>query len=337
MQMKAGVGRDRFEWMLIAKGIGIILVVIGHFNPEISPAYWSEAGKIIYSFHMPLFFILSGFLYSHGKYSYSDLIKAKAERLLYPFASIAVAFFLIKYVAGLFVELKHPVNAESIYALLTDPVNSYMPLLWFVHALFLIFVFYPIARLFLNNLSILLLLLAINVIFGCDYLVFGKAMANIPFFAVGVILRENKKISKMAVSTHWVYMIVPLLMFLLVYVMRRSVNIAPMYWYLTQFFLGVVGSVVVINASHAISALSDTKIKGMLLKAGYYSMTIYVFHTLFESAVRIGFLQVFKHIQVPFETVAFIAITCGVALPMVLEKEALRKYWVTKKYVLGLA
>jgi len=100
MQMKVGAGRDPFEWMLIAKGIGIILVVVGHFYPETSPTYWSEIRKIIYSFHMPLFFILSGYLYSHGKYSYSNLIKTKAKRLLYPFASIAGAFFLIKYVAG---------------------------------------------------------------------------------------------------------------------------------------------------------------------------------------------------------------------------------------------
>jgi hypothetical protein len=66
-------------------------------------------------------------------------------------------------------------------------------------------------------------------------------------------------------------------------------------------------------------------------------MTIYLFHTLFESTVRIGFLQVFKQMQVPFELIAFVAITCGVVLPLVLEKEVLRKYWVTKKFVLGLA
>lgn len=334
MEMNVAPERDPFEWILIAKGIAIILVVVGHFHPEISPTYWSEIRKIIYSFHMPLFFILSGYLSSHGKYSYSNLIKTKAKRLLYPFASIAGGFFLIKYVAGRFVNLEHPVDIDSIYALLSDPVNSYVPLLWFVHALFLMFAIYPLARLFLNNLSIVLLLLAINVVLGSDYLVFGSALANMPFFVVGVILRENGKLSRMAMSADWRYVFAPLVMFCLVYMLRVPVNIV--YGYPTQLFLGVVGSLFVINISNAIAALSDKKIKGVLLQIGYYSMSIYLFHTLFESSVRIGFLQAFKLTQVPFELIAFVAITCGVVFPLVLEKEVLRKYWVTRKFALGL-
>lgn len=256
--------------------------------------------------------------------------------MLYPFASIAVIFFLIKYVAGQVVNLEHPVDIDSIYVLLLDPVNSYMPLLWFVHALFLMFAVYPLARLCLNNLSILLLLLVIDAVLGSDYLVFGKALANMPFFVVGVIFRESVKLSKMAIIADWRYVFALLIIFSLAYVIGPSVNIVSVYRYPTQFFLGVVGSLFVINISHAISSLSDKKIKGVLLQIGYYSMSIYLFHTLFESAVRIGFLQVFKSMQAPFELIAFVAITCGVVFPLVLEKEVLRKCWVTKKFVLGL-
>lgn len=49
---------DRIEWIDVAKGIAILLVVLGH------TLSWSDANEniyreIIYSFHMPLFFILS--------------------------------------------------------------------------------------------------------------------------------------------------------------------------------------------------------------------------------------------------------------------------------------
>ena len=48
---------DRVEWIDAAKGIGIILVVLGHI--------WliGPGQKIINSFHMPLFFFLSGYGY----------------------------------------------------------------------------------------------------------------------------------------------------------------------------------------------------------------------------------------------------------------------------------
>lgn len=49
----------RTGWIDIAKGIGILLVVFGH----------AEVGgtKLIYSFHMPFFFIISGILYKESK------------------------------------------------------------------------------------------------------------------------------------------------------------------------------------------------------------------------------------------------------------------------------
>ena len=46
----------RIEYIDAAKGLAMILVVIGH-------CHWKGhlAGSLIYSFHMPLFFIISGF------------------------------------------------------------------------------------------------------------------------------------------------------------------------------------------------------------------------------------------------------------------------------------
>ncbi len=57
------VDKMKLEWILIAKGIGTFLVVAGHFWPVDSPSYWTEVRRIIYTFHRPLFFFLSGWLY----------------------------------------------------------------------------------------------------------------------------------------------------------------------------------------------------------------------------------------------------------------------------------
>ena len=51
--------RVRLEWVDIAKGIAIILMVIGH---EVQSQH---IHAFIFSFHMPLFFILSGFTSRH--------------------------------------------------------------------------------------------------------------------------------------------------------------------------------------------------------------------------------------------------------------------------------
>ena len=47
---------ERYTWIDCIKGIGIFLVVLGHIYKDNYIGLW------IYSFHMPLFFMLSGYL-----------------------------------------------------------------------------------------------------------------------------------------------------------------------------------------------------------------------------------------------------------------------------------
>jgi fucose 4-O-acetylase-like acetyltransferase len=328
---------DHLNWVLVAKGIGISLVVIGHFYPESSPAYWVIMKNVIYTFHMPLFFLLSGYLYSHGKYSYKSLIKGKIERLLYPFISVSIAFFLIKSVVGSMVKLEHPVGIGSLFTLLTDPINSYMPLLWFVHALFLIFSAYPIARRALGNYSLMVALLIFNSVFGGDYLVVGKALAYMPFFVAGVILKEDAMISSKLMSQALWYVLVGLIVFSIAVYLSFS-EIFPKYLnYCAKFCIGTMGSLLVMVISKIISDRNHSALRGVLYNVGYYSMTIYLLHTLFESTVRIGFLPLFKDYKIHFEVTAVVAVISGIWLPLLLEQKILRRYLFTKKYLLGLS
>lgn len=59
LQNKWNTQLDRIEWVDVAKGIGILLVVLGH------TLSWEKPNEkifrdMLYSFHMPLFFVLSG-------------------------------------------------------------------------------------------------------------------------------------------------------------------------------------------------------------------------------------------------------------------------------------
>lgn len=61
----------------VMKGIGIILMLIGHIPPG------ERAFHVIYSFHMPLFFIVAGVFAHTDQYGLKDL-KKDARRLLLP-------------------------------------------------------------------------------------------------------------------------------------------------------------------------------------------------------------------------------------------------------------
>jgi acyltransferase len=75
---------DRIMWIDIARGIGIILVIIGHVSRN------QELQNFIYSFHMPLFFMLSGFLYKHKE----NFVKNKFKRLMIPYFVFSMLCFI---------------------------------------------------------------------------------------------------------------------------------------------------------------------------------------------------------------------------------------------------
>lgn len=99
--------KQYFKYIDAIKGFAIILVVMGHVlawmfddynviynNP--SPSYlW----RCIYSFHMPLFIFISGFLSSKGKVvtlnDFLSILSKRAKRLLIP-------FFIIGYIISLY-------------------------------------------------------------------------------------------------------------------------------------------------------------------------------------------------------------------------------------------
>lgn len=81
----------RIEYIDIARGIGILLVVLGHNDF----GYISLFGhKLIYSFHMPLFFFLSGY-FLKTSIPFADFIKKRFNSLLKPyFFTIFLIYFM---------------------------------------------------------------------------------------------------------------------------------------------------------------------------------------------------------------------------------------------------
>lgn len=122
----------RYSWLDSLRGLAIFLVVIGHV---IQFLYCHDNDgyrkcidwNIIYSFHMPLFFMISGYSYDICKDRFT--IRKRAKQLLVPFAIWA----LINAIYN---------NSLYIWRLeyfIISPSNGG---LWFLYALFFISVIY---------------------------------------------------------------------------------------------------------------------------------------------------------------------------------------------------
>lgn len=80
------MGTNRIEWIDTAKGLGLLLVFIGHLKTPYL-ATW------VYTFHMPLFFFLSGLVYKH--HCWNDFIVKRFKRLVIPYFVLGSGIFII--------------------------------------------------------------------------------------------------------------------------------------------------------------------------------------------------------------------------------------------------
>ena len=124
---------DRIHYLDIAKGIGIYLVVLGHVTHSEWLWYY------IWQFHMPLFFFISGLLYT-PKDSFRAFLIKRAKSLYIPY----VIFFLITFVYWVLIERKYRGAEIPIsYELVGLPYGTYEGghlffngVLWFLPCLF---------------------------------------------------------------------------------------------------------------------------------------------------------------------------------------------------------
>ena len=82
------MGNKRIDYLDTCKGILIILVVIGHAIEIVDVEHYCYLIKLIYSFHMPAFFIISGFLFNSDKWKqkgFKEYLINRTNRNLIPY------------------------------------------------------------------------------------------------------------------------------------------------------------------------------------------------------------------------------------------------------------
>ena len=125
----------RIEYIDIARGIGILLVVLGHNSfDSISPF----GHKLIFSFHIPLFFFLSGF-FLNTSIPFIVFFKKRFNSLLKPYFFTT---FLIYFVSVSFGNMSFSIALQRIVkALYASTIYIDWVQLWFLPHLFVVGLF----------------------------------------------------------------------------------------------------------------------------------------------------------------------------------------------------
>lgn len=273
----------RLHFIDIAKGIGIILVVMFHIPniddiTTIHGVYW---GGYINIFYMPLFFLLSGLFFNPTK------IKKRLLQLLFPYVGfmlIATVLFVCK---GML--LDGGVDWQQVYAPIIGRTYGYPNTpCWFLLSLMQIVLIACLEQRWFRGLGLLAVSLAVSIIgylWGCldkdvRYYVDVSLLCNV-FYVIGYVFKDQI-IKKLSVKLAFTCLVISLIAyFIKPYQCNVSQNYIPN-GYVSFLLISAFASFGIIGSSRL---LTKTKLGGLLEYFGRNSLVILCTHSILISVL----------------------------------------------------
>lgn len=281
--------KQREIWVDNVKVIACILVVLGHFFQSMTQAnvlptndLYQWFNQTIYCFHVPLFFICSGYLYQklsvvNDVHSWGRNVLKKLLLLGIPYFTFSLATWVLKTL------FSSSVNSEIgglVDTLFLHPTSPY----WYLYALFFLFLITPTFRNKTMAIGGLIVALAFKVlgIFWSGYgvQVISYILANEIWFGIGMCLSvfEFKKyLVKKSLITPISTGVIFLLLSIWVYMIGLNHGVI-------SFLLGLLACFSVVTLMAKIyENRGQSAAFGTLAK---YTMPIFLMHTLFAAPLR---------------------------------------------------
>lgn len=227
--------KSNLEFIDLMYVIGVLYVVIGHSTIN----YVSDWGapnlressiatlinSYVYSFHMPLFFFISGYVFRYnihmGKYKeFKHFVLNKFNRLMIPFLFVGILF-----VSPINLILGNYNSNNFISATFNDILLGKSPSqLWYLEALFILFIIYYFLRKiidkYINNIFVNIVIICVFIFlryifdFGIGYFMFDMALNYLLYFHLGYITLSKNILTNISykkatilITTHFSFLI----------------------------------------------------------------------------------------------------------------------------------
>lgn len=301
----------REKWIDISKGIAIIATVVGH----VSLLEWNPWKKLIFSFHMPLFFIVAG--YTTKEVFDRGVVKKCILRLLVPYLEIAVimSLYFIAKGSNIKTELLRIFWGSGVPATYGPGIplfgNGNIPvlgMLWFLPCLFFAKIVFQVYLALTKRLNLILRGLGIAAISGIGYLIGQKykfplgldvSLFSVIFLFAGFLLKKVGGMKKKSV-------VLGAVLLGLWYLSMKCNAIEMSARYYREFPYCIFSALGAIAASYLIFYFSSEileRVKGvntLLCFCGKNSLVILIIHSL--ESMLVDWNLVLEKLPICFET-----------------------------------
>lgn len=192
---------QKINWILILQAWAMLWVVVGHAPllsiDMIQPRYVEILYRIAYSFHMPLFIFVSGYLFYMTRISkpmpYAKMVLDKLKRLGIPFLFFTMVAMVVKTLFASDMARPSTISIDEFIRSVVYPGEGPLGELWFVATIFWMFLLKPVWAWSLKNgyssictLIVLLLIRMVTPPHSIELLCISTAMRYAVFFYMGM-------------------------------------------------------------------------------------------------------------------------------------------------------
>jgi fucose 4-O-acetylase-like acetyltransferase len=322
-----------------AKGLAILLVVVGHVVARERPAgnlWYSELKEAIYLFHMPLFMVLTGITFALSLPRFAAWIEVarfslqRMSRLFVPYVVFGLLVLSGKMLASQWLQVDNGPKglARDIYALLVSPAASGAPdsrsvagFLWFIYVLSIYLAFIPALFHLLGRRPLVLLIagVALQLVAWPQIFMLDRTIEYLPFFAAGMLLWTGRDLwLRIAPRALW-----PASVFF------AALLVMSFWLEMPKWLVGAAS----VPAVLAWMLYVPAGPKGWLLLLGKASLAIYLMNTLVMGLVKGLMLKVLPWHGINFLLYFPLLVLAGVALPILIARLVARYFPRAARYV----
>lgn len=325
----------RINWLLILQGWAMLWVVVGHAflgTAGEGPAWENALFHIAYSFHMPLFMLVSGWLFyltrlKHNdaiwggqKWSYGDIVKDKAMRLLIPGLVFSLVAFALKIAFPGVMTRQVGLNFQDIIHQYLYPYDNPMRELWFIVTLYWFFILTPFWRFVLRRewAMWMALLVLVSLHFyhpGTGFLCIERVFVHAIWFYLGLVISKTDFVGKVLIK----HILITLAIGITVYLAG---------WY-TMRFITTMGGV---TLSFALAIIANKTIPNLFFSFRNYTYQIFLMGIFAQMLVKI----VFKYVNWPYIPTYLLCIAVGLYVPVIVSKVIEKINWKPLELCVGL-
>lgn len=235
---------NRIVYIDFFRGIGILLMVMGHMSFGGLYGFGPEFDKFIHAFHMPMFFVISGYFF-HMKDNYKVFFNQKLKTLILPYV-----FFGFCY-SSLWILSNKATNFKPVLRLLwnNDSDLPYEGALWFLTAIFFSYVIYDLIHRLVYRKEYILFITVICVAIGhltCFYNIDLPWSLDAALIGVGLMYFGELIHRKKLLYLKWYWLIALIVVVGLGIYLNKPVNMnSGIYGNVLLFWINAIGATVV--------------------------------------------------------------------------------------------